>query len=270
MSAESETDKRMSFTEHLGELRIRIIRSALALGIAVVLCYIGSNKIFEVLVRPLHVLHVQQPPTDSVDPPVTAAPEGAVPVANAPGMIILHPMEPIIVQIKIAGYAGLVLSWPFIVWQICAFIFPGLLPQERKVVQIIIVSGTVLALAGVALAYFFVFEMIVPYLLMLLPAGVSPQYLQMSSTISLLLFGLASFAIAFQFPLIVLILVYMGLIEPATLKSYRKMAVIGIAVLSAVLTPTADPISMCAMMVPLLLLYELSILISHLIVRRRK
>jgi sec-independent protein translocase protein TatC len=272
---DDDHDKRMSFTEHLGELRIRIIRSAMALGVAVVICYAASNQIFEVLVRPLQslrppVVHeTGQPALDAEGNPLPAPPVGSTPAPNAPGMIIHNPMEPIIVQIKLAGYGGLVLAWPVIVWQICAFIFPGLLPHERRVVQVIIVGGTVLALAGVGLAYFFVFQMIVPYLMMLLPEGVSPYYLQMSSTVSLLLFGLASFAVAFQFPMIVLILVYMGLIEPATLKNYRKIAIIGIAVVSAVLTPTADPISMCAMMVPLMLMYEASILLSYLIVRRR-
>ncbi len=81
--------------------------------------------------------------------------------------------------------------------------------------------------------------------------------------------GLVGFAVAFQFPMAVLILVYMDLLTPATLKEHRKIAIVGIAFASAILTPP-DPFSMCIMMFPLVLLYEGSIWVSYLVVRRRK
>jgi sec-independent protein translocase protein TatC len=93
--------------------------------------------------------------------------------------------------------------------------------------------------------------------------------LRMNENVSLLIKGYMAFAIAFQFPMVVLVLVYLDLLSPATLRQYRKFAVVGIAFLSALFTPP-EPISMIIMMVPLYLLYEISIWASYLVIRRRE
>jgi sec-independent protein translocase protein TatC len=117
-------------------------------------------------------------------------------------------------------------------------------------------------------AYFGVFPFVLPYLAQFVPEDVNVQ-LRMNETISMIVLGLLGFGIAFQFPMVVLILVYMGVLTPDTLRQYRKLVIVGLAVVSAMLTPP-DPVSMCLMLVPLYLLYEGSIWVSYLVIRSQK
>lgn len=238
-------DARMSFTEHLAELRTRIIYMAWTLVGSVLFCYLVSDYLMRALMRPLKPLE-----------------------AEGPMWTVLSPLEIVFVKIRIAGYGGLILALPVIIWQICAFIFPGLRPNERRALQILIAGCSVLASAGVAVAYFAVFPFLLSWLMNWVPDGIVTQ-LRVNETLNIIIKGLIAFAIAFQFPMAVLILVYMGLLTPATLQAYRKIAIVGLAVMAAIFTPP-DPVSMGIMLVPLVLLYELSILVSHIVYRRRQ
>jgi sec-independent protein translocase protein TatC len=180
---------------------------------------------------------------------------------------ILNPLEGFVVKFKIAVYAGVLVALPYLLFQVCAFIFPGLLPHERRAALFLLVGCGGLALAGVAVAYWVVFPMLLPYLTSWAPPGVKLQ-LRMNETVSIILKGLAGFAIAFQFPMIVITLVYIGILHPDVLRKQRRIAVIIMAVVAAVFTPP-DPISMLVMMVPLLALYEVSIWASYLVLWRR-
>ena len=324
----SDEELRMSFTEHLGELRDRLIRSAIAVAICAVVCYLLSDQIFAALSHPIKILEseiagveilpdpvlpvegapeVAPVPVEPVEPEVTdptaivsAVAEGkpvwvtlqtddslllrlkiadrtiqdlevrAKPVQEGldASWTVLNPMEPLIVTFKIAGYGGLFLAMPFVLYQLCAFIFPGLHPKERKAAQYLIAGCTVLAFTGVCVAYFGVFPFVLPYLAQFVPEDVNVQ-LRMNETISMIVFGLLGFGIAFQFPMVVLILVYMGVLTPETLRQYRKIVIVGLAIVSAMLTPP-DPISMTLMLVPLYLLYEGSIWVSYLVIRSQK
>ncbi|MDQ1256550.1 MAG: sec-independent protein translocase protein TatC [Candidatus Hydrogenedentes bacterium] len=239
----SNDEARMTFTEHLGELRTRLVHSAIAVTVGAVVCYAVSNQIFYLIQMPLKGLE--------------------------DAWVALNPMEPIMVKFKIAGYGGILLTSPYLVYQICAFIFPGLTPQERKIARILLFGCCSLAIVGVCIAYFGVFPLIIPYLVgVLTPEGVTNQ-LRMDETMSFIIKALMGFGVAFQFPMAVLVLVYMGLLTPETLKNYRRVSIVGMAVLAAVLTPP-DPGSMMIMLVPLLLLYEGSIWLSYLVVRKKK
>ncbi|MBX3180860.1 MAG: twin-arginine translocase subunit TatC [Candidatus Hydrogenedentes bacterium] len=294
----------MSFTEHLGELRIRLIRSGGAVVVGVIICYVFSNQIFEGLSRPIRMLEKEiagfeiLPDAETPEESDAPAPETAqwvtlrpdepyvvrlkvvgqeiagvqvIPEDEAAGLsaswTVLNPLEPIIVKFKIAGYGGLFLAMPFILFQLCAFIFPGLRPNEKKAAQYLIFGCTVLAFTGVAVAYFLVFPFVLPYLAQFVPEGVEIQ-LRMNETISMLVKGLLGFGIAFQFPMAVLILVYVGVLDPLTLRQYRKVVIVFLAIGSAILTPP-DPVTMSFMLIPLCLLYEGSIWLSYLVVRRR-
>ncbi len=267
-----DDEKRMSFTEHLGELRTRIIRACVALGVAVIACYALSNQIFEMLAWPLRPLSQSgivdfTPEGNDAAAPATAAAPAVPPRAAGIEWTVLNPLEYILVKIRIAGYGGFVVALPFLLWQLCAFVFPGLHANERRIVQILIVGCSVLAVVGVAVAYFGVFPLVLPYLLEWIPEWVNVQ-LRLNETLSIIIKGLVGFAIAFQFPMAVLILVYMGLLTPQALKQYRRMAIVGMSVVAAVLTPP-DPFSMLVMLLPLVILYEASIWASYLVVRRR-
>jgi sec-independent protein translocase protein TatC len=270
-SLQTEEDARMSFTEHLGELRTRLVRSAIALAVAAVFCYIISDWLLDQLTIPLRgfehgsvVVADDLPPADgTVAPPLEAEAEEG----TRGEFTVLNPLEWIMMKFKVAGYGGLVLAFPFILYQLGAFIYPGLKPTERRLAGIFIFGCAILAVVGLGVAYAGVFPLVLPYLLAFTPDWVNVQ-LRMSETLSILIKGMLGFAIAFQFPMLVMVLVWLGLLTPATLKAYRKLAIVLMAVASSILTPP-DPISLFIMLLPLVILYEASIWLSYLVVYRR-
>lgn len=260
---------RMTFTEHLGELRDRLIRSVIAFFVCAVGCYIFSDWLLDQLTQPLRPLQqegvLEIMDAEGAPAETEAAPERRVHEAE---FTVMNPLEYVIIKLKVAGYGGLVVAFPFILYQLAAFVFPGLLPRERKVATVLIFGCSFLAIAGTAVAYAGVFPLVLPYLLEWTPDWVNVQ-LRMNETMSILIRGILGFAVAFQFPVVVLVLVYMGLLTPHTLRSYRRFALVGMAVVAAILTPP-DPVSLFIMLMPLALLYEASIWVSYLVWRRTK
>lgn len=279
-----KNDARMTFTEHLGELRTRLIRACVAVLVGFILCYIVRQQIFQLVAWPLSSLGeedfvVQELAPDDGGPAAADPAAEDEPAENAAAKpqkkstenspwTALNPMEGFIVQLKLAFYAGFVLALPVVVYQLCAFVFPGLTPRERKVARFLLIGSTFFVLFGVATAYFAVFPMVMPYLSTFVPPGVTVQ-LRMNETVSMILKGMLGFAAAFQFPMVVMILVYLGLLTPASLRKYRRVALVLMAVGSAAFTPP-DPISMMAMLIPLALLYEVSIWSSVFIARKKR
>lgn len=282
--AERDPEARMTFTEHLGELRSRIIRIGIAFILGFVICYIFSNQLFEILKRPLDQKglpwltfsqQAEEPgQQDSIDsePDVGGELQNGQPHAGTQDDSVQwlqkNPLEWFLLSLKLSAYGGLLLMLPYILLQIGGFIFPGLRPSEKRIVLMMLIGCSALSLIGLLVAYFGVFPLVLPYILQWTPEGVTTM-LSITETMSIVLLGLLGFAVVFQFPMVVLILVYMDLLTPAALKQYRKQAIVGMAVLSAVLTPP-DPISMMFMMAPLVLLYEASIWTSYLVVRRKR
>ncbi len=265
----------MTFTGHLGELRDRLIRMGVVLIVAVIACFIFSDQLIEILSRPLNPSYksplLEMLGIDSwvSSTEIAEGEEGAVQEQVVPKAFLsaMSPFEYFFIKFKMAGYGGLMITFPWIIYQICAFVFPGLHKHERFAIQILSVGSVFLGILGVLVCYFIVSPFLLPYLM-----GMTPDFVQMQlraneslGTISKLLMG---FGIAFQFPMIVLIGVYLGVFTPASLRAYRKMAFVGMAIAAAILTPP-DPISMLIMMGPLYLMYELSILIGVLVVRAK-
>jgi len=248
----ADDEARMTFTNHLAELRVRLIRSGVALAVGFIVCYILSDQLFELIRRPLAALEA-------------AAQAGGDRQAK---WVVLNPIEPVLVKLRLAAFGGLLLMSPYIIYQICAFIFPGLTAKEKNVVRVLLGGCGAFAIAGVGIAYFAIMPLVVPYLLEWTPEGVVNQ-LRMSETISFIVKVLTAFAVAFQFPMVVLVLVHMELLTPETLKRYRRIAIVGMALGAAMLTPP-DPGSMVMMLLPLVLLYEGSIWMSYLVVLRKR
>lgn len=236
-------EARMTFTEHLGELRTRLIRVGIGLVIVFALCFAFSRYLFNVLQAPL--LNPQIP------------------------WMSLNPMETLVVYLKISGYFTLVICLPHILFELCGFVFPGLKDKERRAAMILLGGGSLLAIVGVAAAYWVVTPQLINVMMQWQPETVQ-QNLQMKETISFVVMLLLAFAIAFQFPMVVLILVYLGLVSPQVLKDQRRAAIVLLAVAAAILTPTVDPLSMMVMWVPLVMMYEACIWIAALLVRRRE
>lgn len=251
----------MTFIGHLGELRTRLVRSTIAVFVAIIVSYVFSNTLIEIISQPLSPLQpigVDSLPADGDSETVDMGIQWTV----------LNPLEPILVKLKISAYAGLLFALPYLIYQVCGFIFPGLTAKERRAANILLGGCSVLAISGVAIAYWGVLPIVLKYVVEFAPDFVRIQ-LRLNETLSLILKALFGFAIAFQFPMVVLVLVYLGLLTPAMLKAYRKVAVVGMFVFSALLTPP-DPLSMLMLAVPLVLLYELSILLSYLVIRRKR
>lgn len=242
-SSPHDPEARMTFTEHLAELRVRIIRSAVAILGCFVVAYIFSNQLLELITAPLR---------------------------NVEGIswTSLDFLEGFLTRVKIAGYCGLAIASPYVIYQVCAFIFPGLKPGERRAVQVLLGGGCFLMIAGVSLSYFGILPTVLPYIVEYNPDFVTTN-LQLKKNVTLLFQFYGGFALGFQFPMVVLILVYLDLLTPATLRSYRRLAIVGICFMSMMFTPP-DPFTMLMMAGPLVLLYEVSIWLSYLIVMRRK
>ncbi len=265
----------MTFTEHLGELRTRLIRSVLSVAVTFVFCAFFSDTILYFLAKPLILTNTAAAqPADPAGAPAPAGNGGetaASPEQASKGAGVswttLGALEGLIVKFKVAVYAAIVLALPYIIYQACAFIFPGLKPNEKRMVKYLIIGCGSLATVGAAVAYFGVFPMVLPYLVQYTPEWANVQ-LRMDENISLIIMAILGFCVAFQFPMVVLILVYMGLLSPDTLSKYRRFAIVGLACASAALTPP-DPFSMTIMLIPLLFLYEISILLSRIMIRRR-
>ncbi len=239
-------DVRMTFTEHLAELRVRLIRALLGLLAGFIVCAFFSEDLFYLLIHPLRANYAE---------------------GQGPILTVLNPTEAFLVRLRLALYGGLVLALPYVLYQVLAFVIPGLRPNERRAVRYLLWGCGVLTLAGLAMAYYGVLPLVLPYMMALAPEGVETQ-LRVSETLSFILQVLVGFSIAFQLPAIVFVLSYLGIVTPQMLVRYRRISYVGLSVLSAVFTPP-DPQSMLMLFVPMVILYEISILASRAVARRR-
>ncbi len=235
----------MSLTEHLAELRTRLIRSVAAVTVGFCICYAFIRPIFAFLSMPLQ----------SVLPPDT------------PLIFTSYP-EAFFTYLKLALTAGLFLASPFILHEIWAFIAPGLYPHERKWALPFIFFSSLFFIGGALFGYFAVFPAAFSFLasyagadLKLLPS-VSEYF---SLTIKLLL----GFGAAFELPIFMVFMSLVGIVDAEKLRKNRKYALLIIFIIAAVLTPTPDVVNQCLLAGPLLVLYEISIILVSLIGRRK-
>ncbi len=177
------------------------------------------------------------------------------------------PTEPMTVTLKLSFVVGLILALPIIVYHVWAFLSPALFDREKKVVVPALAGGFVLFLLGVAMAYFLVLPLGLRFLLGFQTQALSPiitigEYLRFATRLIL------AFGVIFELPLVLLLLAFLGLINADTLRRFRRHAIVAVSLVSAILTP-ADVGTMLMMMGPLVLLYELSILLVALVDRRQ-
>ncbi len=236
----------MSVYEHLAELRRRIIYSALAFAAGAVLVYFFSNQVRDFLLRPGEIL---------------LGPGG--------GRLVWKSLpEAFLLQLRIAAYGGLVLASPVIMYNLLAFVLPGLEARERAYVRRVMPAGLLLFLAGVSFAYF----VFLPFALRFFTSFDTDRIHILMSAGDLITFTLnfvLPFGVVFELPLVVYFLAGLGIVSPAFLVRNRKFAVLAIFITAAVLTPP-DIFSQFAMAVPMLGLYELSIWVSRVAVRGRR
>jgi sec-independent protein translocase protein TatC len=239
--ARAAMDK-MPFMEHLGELRIRIVRALIALLIGLGIALPFSERITDFLARPVTKL-------------------GHKLVFTAPG-------EAFWVQMKVALITGLFISAPGILWQVWAFIAPGLHAHEKKYAAPFVIMGSIMFLAGGAFALFVVTPYAIAFLLSYARSTLQPMITIQNHIDFMLKFTLA-FGAVFELPLILTILARIGVVNAKLLAKNRKYAILGAFIAGAILTPTPDAFNQALMAGPLIILYEVGIVCARLFGRTR-
>ncbi len=235
------TDREQTILEHLTELRQRIIKSFLALLVGTIIAMFFTVPALEFLTRPLG---------DKV--PQT-----------------IYPTESLMVYFRIAFIGGIALAMPVLVYQIVAFMLPGLLPEERKYLYFLIPGVTLCFIAGVLFSALVMLPAAINFMQGFLETVVDNRWAldQYISFVTRMMFAMG---VVFQTPLIVLFLAKVGVVTTAQLRGFRKYAVLLTAVIAAVITPTPDPLNMAIVMGPLYLLYELGVLLVRITSPKQK
>jgi sec-independent protein translocase protein TatC len=244
-------DDQMTLTEHLAELRVRIIRSALAVVLGAVIVIVFYDQVLDFIRGPYDDLCQRKP-------------EGFC----ESELFILDPLEGFATRLRIATWGGMILAMPVILWQIWRFIVPALHAKEKRYAIPFVLSSVLLFCLGGALA-FLTLERALEFLISWSGSDVE-QAFQVSKYVRLVGLMVAAFGVGFLFPVLLVFLQLVGAITPSTLLGAWRYAIVGIFVLAAVITPSGDPISLLMLSVPLLIFYFVSVLIGYVIERRRR
>ncbi len=252
---ESTPDATMTLTEHLAELRQRIIRASLAVIVGMIAILAFYDPVLKFLLEPYERLCGRNPEFC----PLTS--EGGV-----PSLIITDPVEGLSTRIRIAMYGGLLIALPVIMWQIWRFVVPALKSNEKRYAIPFIVSSVVLFLLGCLLAYL-TLEKALEFLISWAGQDVE-AFFQVSKYIRLVTLMAFAFGVGFQFPVLLVFLQLVGVLTPQQLLGAWRYAIVGIVVLAAVITPSGDPISLAALAGPMLVLYFVAVGIGLFAQRR--
>jgi sec-independent protein translocase protein TatC len=234
----------MGFLEHLDELRGRLLRSLLAVGLAFALALTKAKAILDFLLRPIRPYLGDEKP------------------------VFIDLTEPFLLYMKVGFLASLFLAAPFVLYQVWAFIAPGLYPRERRYVVPFILFATIFFVAGGAFGYYIGFPMACRFLLGI-AEGFRPA-LRISSLFAFESKIILGMGLVFELPTVIYFLARLGLITPRFLSKNFPYAVLIIFVLAAVITPTPDVVTQCIFAAPMILLYLLGILVAYVFGRPRE
>lgn len=236
---------RMSFLDHLDELRTRLVRSLLAVVAGFVLAFAFIEQIFAFIMRPLQEV----------------LPDGGK-------LVYTEPAEAFLLYMKVAALVGLILATPVVLYQVWMFVAPGLYANEKKFAIPFVVFATLFFVAGAAFSHYMVFPWAWRFF-----AGFTTDYMQFMPRIqpvfSLYVKLMLAMGVVFQLPTVVFFLARVGLVTAKFLLKNIKYAVLIIFVIAAVITPTADPVTQSLVAGPMILLYGLSILIAWVFQKRK-
>jgi sec-independent protein translocase protein TatC len=225
----------MPLMEHLREFRTRLIRVFIAMFVTTGISFVFARQVFVLLLNPLGDVTVQA----------------------------LKPTESIGNYMKVALLCGVLLAMPVIVYQLARFIAPGLTKKEKRYLFLLVPGATLCFMTGVAFAYFVMLPAALPFLGSFMADLIEQNWAigEYLSFVTSLLFWIG---VAFELPLFVYFLAKAGVIDAQMLSKNRKYALVAIAVLAAVITPTVDPLNMALVMGPLIVLYEIGVLLARI------
>jgi sec-independent protein translocase protein TatC len=287
----------MTLIEHLRELRMRIIRSALAIMVGLIIVMVFYSPILTFLKAPYEKfcdardakavaeqLEKASETAVPAEPAVTSsgAPSGTTAttspdVATAPvvlavapscALYTLSPMEGFSTRFRVSMYGGVILAIPVLLWQIWKFIVPGLHPKEKKYAIPFVITSVALFLAGAALAYL-TLDKGLEFLITFSGDDVQ-QVFQVSKYISFVGLMVAAFGVGLEFPVLLTFLQLVGVVNHRSLFKQWRLAICGIVALAAVITPSGDPYSLAALAIPMIILYFVSAFIGRFVQRRRE
>jgi sec-independent protein translocase protein TatC len=233
-----------TFISHLVELRDRLLRSVIAIGIVFVVLFPFANDLYDLLAYPL----------------MRTLPEGSK-------MIATGVVTPFLIPVKVALMAAFLVVLPYVLFQAWAFVAPGLYSHEKRLMLPLVVASTILFVFGLAFCYFFVFGVVFDFVYKIAPQSITvapdiENYLNFALTMFL------AFGVTFEVPIAVILLVRMGAVTVEQLRGARPYFIVGAFVVAAVVTPP-DVISQFLLAVPLCLLYEAGIIAARIIVKRK-
>ncbi len=233
------------FVSHLVELRDRLIRAFIAIGICfgVLMVWPGAGGLYDLLADPL---------TRNL-PPGTK-------------LIATSVFSPFLTPLKMTLMAGFLVALPYVLWQVWAFVAPGLYSHEKRFVLPLVVSSTILFFTGVAFCYFIVIPALTKFIVAVAPASIqaAPDVEQYFGTV-LTLFLV--FGIAFEVPVAVVVLARIGVVTIDQLKSWRGYFIVGAFIVAAIVTPP-DVISQLSLAIPMCILYEIGIVAARVVQRK--
>lgn len=232
------------FVQHLVELRDRLIRMLLAIGaVAVALAlYPGPGRLYDWLAAPL----------------IATLPTGATLIATSV-------VSPFMVPVKILLMAAFLIALPVVLYQLWAFVAPGLYSHEKKLVLPLVVSSTVLFFIGVAFSYFFVFGQVFKFIQSFAPSSITAAP-DIEAYLTFVLTMFLAFGLAFEVPIAVVVLARLGVVSVQKLKDFRGYFIVLAFIIAAIVTPP-DVVSQLALAIPMCLLYEVGIWASKLFIK---
>jgi len=233
-----------TFLSHLIELRQRLVRALVAMGILFIPAFFFSAEIYDFLALPL----------------VSTLPQGSKMIAT--GVI-----TPFLIPMKIAAMSAFLVALPYILYEVWAFVAPGLYSHEKRLVLPLVVSSTLLFFAGMAFCYFVVFRRVFEFISSFAPKSVSVAP-DIEAYFNFVIGMFLSFGIAFELPVVVVVLVMTGLVTTDQLREWRGYVVVGIFVVAAVVTPP-DVVSQLSLAIPMCLLYEIGIFFARFVEKRK-
>jgi sec-independent protein translocase protein TatC len=239
----SETQE--TFLSHLIELRQRLVRAIIVFAIASIPALYFSAELYDLLAYPL----------------MQNLPQGS-------RMIATGVITPFLIPMKISFMAGFILALPFLLYQAWAFVAPGLYAHEKRLVLPLVVSSTLLFLLGMVFCYFIVFGKVFAFIASFAPKSISVAP-DIEAYFNFVLGMFLAFGLAFEVPVVVVVLVLTGLVKIEQLREWRGYVVVAIFIIAAVVTPP-DVVSQIALAVPMCILYEVGIFFGQFINKRRK